>query len=83
MTAATSPNLTDIAPTTIYTGQVTINGSNLYDASNFVEVALTNTQTGQVYVLAANQSSSAFVVFDVPDTVEAGIYQVKARNAKG
>ena len=83
MAAASSPNLTDISHTTIYTGQVTVNGSNLLDGSNFVEIALRNTQTGQTYVLATNQSSSAFIIFDITDTIEAGTYTVKARNAIG
>ena len=83
MTAASSPALTDISPTAIYTGQITINGSNLLDGSNFVEAAITNIQTLKVYVLSANQSSSTYVKFMIPDTVEAGIYQVKARNAYG
>jgi hypothetical protein len=64
-TAATSPTLSAISTMLTGVGQVTLNGSNLLDGNNFSEVAMLNTQTGGQYLLSANQSAAAFVVFNI------------------
>lgn len=88
LTTSASPALTSSSSSSFSlagssTKTITLTGTNLLDAGNQAEVALTNTVTLVTTVFTAGSLSATSLTFTVTASLPSGNYEVRVRNAVG